>query len=142
MAKLTKSITINAPVEKVFGYVSDSTNLPEIWPSLMEMKDVKHLPDGRTTDSWTYKMAGIQLKGTTVTEYVENKSIISKTEGGVKSTQIWTFAPEDGGTKATFEVEYTVPIPVIGKLAEAIVVKMNNHEGDALLANLKSRMEA
>jgi len=142
MAKLTKSITINAPVEKVFGYVSDSTNLPEIWPSLMEMKDVKHLPDGRTTDSWTYKMAGIQLKGTTVTEYVENKSIISKTEGGVKSTQIWTFAPEDGGTKATFEVEYTVPIPVIGKLAEAIVVKMNDHEGDAILANLKSRMEA
>lgn len=142
MAKLTKSITINAPVEKVFGYVSDSTNLPEIWPSLMEMKDVKHLPDGRTTDSWTYKMAGIQLKGTTVTEYVENKSIISKTEGGVKSTQIWTFEPEDGGTKATFEVEYTVPIPVIGKLAEAIVVKMNDHEGDAILANLKSRMEA
>jgi len=142
MAKLTKSITINAPVEKVFGYVSDSTNLPEIWPSLLEMKDVKHLPDGKTTDSWTYKMAGIQLKGTTVTEYVENKSIISKTEGGVKSTQIWTFAPEDGGTKATFEVEYTVPIPVIGKLAEAIVVKMNDHEGDAILANLKSRMEA
>ena len=142
MAKLTKSITIDAPVEKVFGYVSDSTNLPEIWPSLMEMKDVKHLPDGRTTDSWIYKMAGMHLKGTTTTEYVENKSIISKTEGGVKSTQIWSFKPVDGGTKVTFEVEYTVPIPVIGKLAEAIVVKMNDHEGDVLLANLKSRMEA
>ena len=142
MAKLTKSITIDAPVEKVFDYVSDSTNLPEIWPSLMEMKDVKHLPDGTTTDSWTYKMAGIQLKGTTVTKYVENKSVISKTEGGVKSTQIWTFEPEDGGTKATFEVEYTVPIPVVGKLAEAIVVKMNDHEGDIIMSNLKSRMEA
>jgi hypothetical protein len=82
------------------------------------------------------------LKGTTITEYVENKSVISKTEGGVKSTQIWTFEPENGGTKVTFEVEYTVPIPVIGKLAEAIVVKMNDHEGDVLLANLKSRMEA
>ena len=142
MAKLTKSIIINAPVEKVFSYGSDSTNLPEIWPSLVEIKDVKHLPDGRTTDSWTYKMAGMQLKGTTITEYVENKSVISKTEGGVKSTQIWTFEPENGGTKVTFEVEYTVPIPVIGKLAEAIVVKMNDHEGDVLLANLKSRMEA
>ena len=142
MAKLTKSITINAPVEKVFGYVSDSTNLPEIWPSLVEMKDVKHLPDGRTTDHWTYKMAGMHLKGTTTTEYVENKSVISKTEGGVKSTQIWTFEPEDGGTKATFEVEYTVPIPVLGRLAEVIVVKMNEHEGDTIMANLKSRMEA
>ncbi len=141
MAKLTKSITIDAPVEKVFGYVSQPTNLPEIWPSLIEIKDVKHLPDGRTTDSWTYKMVGIHLKGTTTTEYVENKSVISKTEGGVKSTQTWTFEPEDGGTKATFEVEYTVPIPVIGKLAEAIVVRMNDREGDLILANLKARME-
>ncbi|MFC1866126.1 SRPBCC family protein [Chloroflexota bacterium] len=142
MAKLTKSITINAPVEKVFNYVSDSTNLPEIWPSLVEMKDVKELLDGRKTDRWTYKMAGMRLEGTTITEYVENKSIISKTEGGVKSTQKWTFAPADGGTKATFEVEYAVPIPVLGKLAEKIVVKMNDHEGDAIMANLKSRMEA
>ncbi len=142
MAKLTKSITIDAPVEKVFGYVSQSTNLPEIWPSLIEIKDVKHLPDGRTTDSWTYKMAGMRLKGTTTTEYVENKTIISKTEGGVKSTQIWAFEPADGGTKATLEVEYTVPIPVIGKLAEVIVVKMNDHEGDIVMSNCKSRMEA
>ena len=142
MAKLAKSVTINAPVEKVFGYVSDSTNLPEIWPSLLEMKDVKHLSDGKTTDSWTYKMAGMRFKGTTITEYVENKSVISKTEGGVKSTQIWTFEPADGGTKATFEVEYSVPIPLLGKIAEAIVVKMNDHEGDAIMANLKSRMEA
>jgi uncharacterized membrane protein len=59
MAKLTKSIIINAPVEKVFSYGSDSTNLPEIWPSLVEIKDVKHLPHRRTTDSWTYKMAGM-----------------------------------------------------------------------------------
>ena len=142
MAKLTKSITINAPVEKVFDYISDSANLPEIWPSLVEMKDIKHLPDGRTTDRWKYKMAGMHLEGTSTTEYVENKSVISNTEGGVKSTQIWTFEPADGGTKATFEVEYTVPIPLLGKLAEAIVVKMNDHEGDIIMANLKSRMEA
>ena len=142
MAKLTKSITINAPVEKVFGYVSDSTNLPEIWPSLIEVKDVKHLPDGKTTNRWTYKMAGMRLKGTSIFEYVENKSIMSKTEGGVKSTQVWTYEPADGGTKATFEVEYNIPIPVLGKLAEAIVVKMNDNEGDAIMANLKSRMEA
>jgi hypothetical protein len=40
------------------------------------------------------------------------------------------------------EVEYTIPISVLGKLAEMIVVKMNEHEGDTIMANLKSRMEA
>jgi hypothetical protein len=39
-------------------------------------------------------------------------------------------------------VEYNIPIPVLGKLAETIVVKMNDHEGDIIMTNLKSRMEA
>jgi len=41
----------------------------------------------------------------------------------------------------TFEVEYTVPILVLGKLAEAIIVKINDREGELILANLKARME-
>ena len=142
MAKLTKSIIINAPIEKVFSYVSDSRNLPEIWPSLHEVKNFKRLRDGKITDSWTYKMAGIRLKGTTTTQYVENVEVISRTKGGVKSIQIWTFKPANGGTKVTVDVEYTIPIPVIGKLAEKIVVMINEHEGDVVMANLKSRMEA
>ena len=60
----------------------------------------------------------------------------------MKSTQTWTFQPEANGTKVTFEVEYTVPVPVLGKLAEAVIVKMNKHEGDLLLANLKAQMES
>ena len=68
--------------------------------------------------------------------------MVDKTKGGVESTQTWMFQPEAGGTKVTFEVEYTVPIPLLGKLAEAIIVKMNDREGELLLANLKARMEA
>ena len=142
MAKITKSITINAPIEKVFNYVSDSRNLPEIWPSLQEIRNFQRLRDGRITDSWTYKMAGIRLKGTTTTQYVENVEVISRTKGGVKSIQIWTFKPVNDGTQVAVDIEYTIPIPVIGKLAEKIVVMMNEHEGDIVMANLKSRMEA
>jgi uncharacterized membrane protein len=142
MAKISKSITIHAPVEKIYDYISKSTNLPEIWPSLVEIKDFKSLPDGKTTDSWTYKMAGIHLKGTSTTEYVKNKSVISKTEGGARSIQTWTLKPGDGDTKVTFEVEYSMPIPVLGKLADAVAAKMNEHEGEIVLANLKARMES
>ena len=74
-------------------------------------------------------------------ESIANQRIVTKTKGGVESTQTWTFQPEGDGTKLTFEVEYTVPVPVLGKLAEAIIVKMNEHEGEVILANLKTRME-
>lgn len=43
MAKLKKSVNINAPVEKVFGYIEDPINRPEFWPSLVEVKDVERL---------------------------------------------------------------------------------------------------
>ena len=142
MKKIVKSITIKAPVEKIINYLSEPTNLPEIWPSLVEAKDVQRLPDGGTKFRWVYKMAGIHLEGTSEdTEYVPNQRIVSKSKGGVESTQTWMFHPEGDETKVTFEVEYTVPVPVLGKLAEAIIVKMNEHEGEIILANLKTRME-
>jgi len=142
MRKAIKSITIKSPVEKIFDYISEPTNLPEIWPSLMEIKDVQRLPDGNINNRWVYKMAGMRFEGTSEgVEYVTNQRIVSKTKGGVESTQTWMFQPEGDETKVTIEIEYTIPIPLLGKLAEAIIVKMNEHEGELLLSNLKVRME-
>ena len=142
MRKAVKSITIKSPVEKIFDYISEPTNLPEIWPSLMEIKDVQRLPDGNINNRWVYKMAGVRLEGTSEgVESVANQRIVSKTKGGVESTQTWMFQPEGDETKVTLEIEYTIPIPLLGKLAEAIIVKMNEHEGEVILANLKVRME-
>jgi hypothetical protein len=35
-----------------------------------------------------------------------------------------------------------VPIPLVGRLAEAFIIKQNENEMDVLLANLKAKMEA
>jgi uncharacterized protein YndB with AHSA1/START domain len=143
MTKVEKTIIINAPLEKIFSYISDPTNLPEFWPSLVETSDVKTLPNGGHSNRWVYKMAGMRFEGTSEdVECVQNQRLVSKTKGGTESTQTWVFHSETGGTRVTFTIEYTVPIPVLGKLAEAIIVRMNDHEGDIVMANLKARMEA
>jgi uncharacterized membrane protein len=143
MEKLTRAITINAPVQKVFQYWEEPTNRPEIWPSLVEVKDVQPLPNGGTSYPWVYKMAGMLLKGTSeTTNYVANERLEEKNEGGIESKFTWTFQPEDVGTRVHVDVEYTVPVPVLGKLAERIIVKQNEREADTVLANLKARMEA
>ena len=143
MAKVEKSATINAPVEKVFGYISEPANLPEIWPSMVEVKDVQRLPNGGNSFGWVYKMAGMRFEGTSEdTEIVANQRSVSKSKGGIDSTITWTFQPEAGGTKVTFEAEYTVPVPLVGKLAESFIVKQNEREAELILANLKAKMEA
>ena len=144
MPKGETTIIINAPVEKVFSYLQDEpTNLLEIWPSMVDVKDVQQLPHGGTSFRWAYRMAGIRFEGTSEDiEYVANQRVVTKTKGGIEATYTWTFQPEDGGTKMTVVTEWTVPIPVLGKLAEALIVRQQEREFDLVLANLKDRMEA
>jgi uncharacterized membrane protein len=144
MPKIDTTITINAPVEKVFSYLQDNPmNLLEIWPNMVEIKDVQQLPKGGTSFRWAYKMAGIRFKGTSEDiEYIANQRVVSKTKGGIETTYTWTFQPKDGGTEMAVEVDWAIPLPVLGKLAEALIVKQQEREFAVVLANLKDRMEA
>ncbi|HEX9618072.1 MAG TPA: SRPBCC family protein [Anaerolineales bacterium] len=142
MAKIEKSIFINAPLEKVFAFMAEPNNLPEIWPSLLEVKNVQPLPNGGYCYEWVYKMAGMRFEGQAEwTEFVKNARIVDKNESGIPSTFVWTYQPEDGGTRISVSVEYSLPGAILGKLAEPVIHKMNEHESDTILANLKARME-
>jgi uncharacterized membrane protein len=142
MAKLEKSVTIKAPVEKVFDYMHNPKNLPEIWPSMIEVRDIQPSPVGGYNFSWTYKMAGMRFEGASeTTESIANQRTVTESKKGIPSKFIWTYKPEAGGTKLTVQVEYTVPVPLLGKLAEAFIIKQNQNEMDVLLANLIAKME-
>ena len=81
MATIKSSITINAPVEKVFEYTKPG-NLPEIWPSLVEVKNIKELPGGGYSWDWVYKMAGMKFNGSSEhVEFVENERTVSQSTG-------------------------------------------------------------
>jgi carbon monoxide dehydrogenase subunit G len=144
MAKVVRSVNINVPVEKVFEYLNDPLNLLEIWPSLVEVSDVKRTPDGvGSTNRWAYKLAGMRFEGKAeIVEYIENERVVTKASGGgMEATHTHTYEGTNGGTKFTCESVYTIPIPVLGKLAEAVVVKLNENEADVFMANLKARLE-
>ena len=142
MATVKNSIIINAPVEKVFEYLTPE-NLPEIWPSLVEVSNVEELPNGGYSWDFVYKMAGMRLTGqSTHIEFVPNERTVSQTTGGIESMITWEYQPVDDGTKVTSTVEYKVPVPVLGKLAESAILKMNENEGKVIFENVKARLEA
>ena len=143
MAKIVKTITIDAPTEKVFSYVEEPANVPEYWPSVTEVKDVESLPGGGFKYRWVYKMAGVRFEGgTETTEFVVNERTVSENSGGVSGTVTWTYQSEAGQTHVTFEAEYIVHVPLLRKLAESFLVKLNTQEAEAILANVKAKMEA
>ena len=140
MVKAAKTITINAPVEKVFGYIDEPTNLPEIWPSLVKVTNIQSLPSGGYSARWKYKMAGKLFEGTAeYTEIVPNKSVVIRTTGGIKAVLTCKLRTRANRTRVTITVEYSIPVPLLGKLAEAIVAKMNEQEMVLVTSNLRAR---
>ena len=110
---------------------------------MVEVSNVETLPGGGHKFSWVYKMAGVKLNGESETvEYEENRSLVSESRGGIQSRFVWSFTPEGDGTKLHVDIEYTVPVPVAGKLAESVIVKMNDREATTLVSNIKDRLEA
>ena len=143
MERIKRTAFIEAPPTKVFGYLMDPKNLPEIWPSMVEVSNVKTKPDGTTeSNDFTYKMAGVKFHGhTEFTDVERDRHIVWRSEGGIKSTIRWTFAPHGTGTDIIDEVEYELPASLLTRLAAPFVRRINEHEADACVQNLKARME-
>jgi uncharacterized membrane protein len=144
LIRIDKEVTVSTSLERVFNYVSNPENWPEVWPSLMKLKNARELENGGYAADYEYKMAGMRFKGTgEFTEHIPNKWIVVRTRGGIKSTITITFRSvrKNGGekTRVTLTIEYEVPIPLLGKLAEYIILKMNEQEADLVVVNLQAR---
>ena len=86
MPKVENEVVINAPVHQIYDYVSKTSNLPQIWPSLLEITHETLLPNGGYSYRWKYKMAGIRLSGIGECIQIEpNALLISKNIGDFES---------------------------------------------------------
>jgi uncharacterized membrane protein len=142
MAFWKNSIVIHAPADRVFAYVDDPSTLPEWLTSMVEIRNVIGTGAGQQQE-WTYNMAGFLLRGqATVVEHVANKSAVHQTIGMISSNFGYAVEPHEEGTVLTLEVEYSVPIPVLGKLAEHIVLRWNAREFELALLTVKDLMES
>jgi uncharacterized protein YndB with AHSA1/START domain len=142
MTTIEKSIVIEAPVKQVFSYLEEPEHLPEIWPSMVEVKDVATVPTGGHRFHWIYKMAGKRFEGDAETlEFELDRHLVRKSTGAVPSTFDYTFTPENGGTRIDMKADYEIPESLLGKLAKPFLLKLNEREAETVLANLKDRLE-
>ena len=142
METVEKSIIINASPEKVFEYIDDPMSDPEWMIGMVEVHEVEGLPGVGRHFHWTFKMVGIPLKGQSTTiEHVPNRRTVTESQGGVSSTWTADVEPEGEGTKLTMKVEYAIPVPVLGKLAEHLISKQNRRNLESSMENIKYMLE-
>jgi len=142
MPIIHKSVEIKAPVKEVYDYLMDPEKELEWLTSIMEVKDITGSGVGKHF-KWTYKMAGIRLNGeSTFTEDVPEKKIKVESKGGVESTWNWKLDQRKDITVLDLDLDYKIPVPVLGKVVEKLLLKRNEHEADLALTNIKEKLES
>lgn len=141
MITIKKNIIVNTSVGNVYKYITDHSNEPEWLPGMVEVKDVTGSDVGDQF-KWKYKMAGVILEGETeITELTPNKKMVTVSKGGAKSTFTFNLEPSDNGTLLDLTIDYTIPIPVLGKLAEKVAWGRNDREANLAMENIKEKLE-
>jgi len=144
MPTVSRTITIQAPVEKVFQFVTSPDNWTKYVTSLVEVRDLSSpAVEKGTTFVWQYRMIGMNFGGKgTITENVKNSKFGMKMEGGFPITENYGFASKNDGTELTVEVIYDVPGKIMSVVSKsAVIEKMNQKEADSVLEKIKTLCE-
>jgi len=145
MAKLTRSIEIEAPVEKVFEFTKDIGQFWTLWHHEVAVRDVELKPDGIGTSAHLFAhFFAFYMEGTVeYTEVVPNERIVAEVHFFAENpTWVFTFEPVKDGTKFTAEGEWHARVPVVGGRHDVMMVKSHEEDLDSMLATMKSRLEA
>ena len=143
MAKAKASIVINQPIEEVFDYTCSVANGPAFIPNLNENTEIQGEGVGQTYH-WRFNMAGVDLMGNgEVTVFDRPHREEMKITGDTTANWVFSFEEENGGTKATVEVDYDIVESSLQKLANRMVVdKFNQKTAEQMLDNLKTILES
>lgn len=140
MANISKKVVINAPVAKVFSFVTSPENWTKYVTSLIDVRDVSSAKVEPGTDfKWTYRMLGLNFHGRgEVTENVKNKRFGMKLQGSFPITESYQFSAVDGGTELQVEIQYELPGKIMGTIAnKGVVEKINKKEAETVLNKIK-----
>ncbi len=129
MAKINKSINIQAPIEKVFAFMTDPENFAKAQPPESETKIIAK-PEGPPGVGRTWKMsmkAGGQIYkwDAKITEFMENQKVTGSQTGGPFKRLEWTqsFESINGSTKYSITSEYKMPYSMLGKIIDKLKVE-------------------
>jgi carbon monoxide dehydrogenase subunit G len=147
LAKLTKSIEIEASPEKVFAFLTDIEKLNEIAKGDAEFKQTSKGPWGvGTTMHWISKASGQQVEADMeVTEFEKNKKATISTIGAskLKLKQTSALEPTAKGTKLTYIADYTLPYSILGKIIDKLKVQKDMEKSiERQTMDMKKALEA
>jgi uncharacterized protein YndB with AHSA1/START domain len=147
MAKIDKSIEVNASPEQVFEALTDLDILP-VWSTItVETHGTPRKPiEEGDAFTQTLRVLGRNLESNwTVTQLERPRRVAYSSEapGGGLLRMVQTVEEADGGSRVDVELDYELPGGLIGELFDsAYAERRNERELEHSLHNLKELVEA
>jgi uncharacterized membrane protein len=144
LAKIEKSIEINAPLDKVFSLINWD-RVPEYYDSIKKVDWIsKPKMEVGATVHVLSEIAGAKGEwDAEITEYKNNEKVSWRTISG-NMTIIYnaTLDPVKAGTKLTTSFDYELPYSILGKLIDKLRVhKAMEKESEKALQKMKEIAE-
>jgi Polyketide cyclase / dehydrase and lipid transport. len=144
MTRLTATVEIGAPVEQVWAFASDWRHWDEWWEGASGFRPTTEAARGDGA-RYAYRT---RIAGWAVDVETEIHGFVEKsgwygvaTQGPPHRTQ-WLFEARGPVTRFTYRLEYGLPVPLIGPLADALLVRPAWQRWlEASLRNLKRHFE-
>jgi uncharacterized membrane protein len=128
MTVIQKSISINAPAEKVWDILDNMELQSQLNPNL-KILSYTDSPLGGHNTKWEYKMAGMKFNGETIVrEYERPRHEIFDSKGGIDSRWEWTLTSQGATTEVSLRLEYTMPGSFLGAAFNKLLVEGQNEK--------------
>ena len=145
MVPLRKTVTIDAPPDRVFRFVNSPVNISRYCANMVSVAEIQEFPGCKTRFLWIYKLMGARFHGVAQTTHCQyGRFIEMETRGGIRSKIVWWFYPHgEAGqqTSLVFEMDYVVPKPLLGRFTSTAIRYQNDQDVDDMLERLAIVLE-
>ena len=143
MAIVQRNVHIKASPQETMALLSDASRWPDWYPGMAEIDIVAPFPEVGGKVAFKAKSAGMSMPITeTVLDYQPGKLQLFQMEGMLSGPARWELTPDGDGTRLTTTFDYVLPGGVLGKIADALIVKrMNGKSLEEGLNNFKALVE-
>jgi carbon monoxide dehydrogenase subunit G len=143
MALVQRNVQIKASPQETMALLSDASRWPDWYPGMTELTTTAPFPEQGGKVAFKVKSAGMSIPITeTVLDYQPGKLQLFQMEGMLSGRARWELTPEGDATRLTTTFDYALPAGVLGKIADALIVKRLNAKSlEEGLKNFKALIE-
>jgi ligand-binding SRPBCC domain-containing protein len=146
MGHINRSTLVGCPPNKVFDVLTNVERLQEFSDMTIEVKGPGRAVQSGDTFQQRVKVLGKELESEWTAEEVTEPSLLrfhGTAPGGAEATLVEHLTPEGDGTRVEIDVEYDMPLGLLGDAIDAIYLHTKHEEhAEDILRKLKALCEA